>query len=94
MLESYNLVSLLYHFHRDIACAQVRGAHTAIFNIYFIELVFGNFINVANSQGHDVESLYESNQMARISTHLSFGKNKNETIADLAVSSNGVIVLM
>ena len=87
-------MSLLYHFHRDIARAQVRGAHTAISNIYFIELVLGNLINVANSQGHDVENLYESNQMVCISTHLSFGKNKNETIADLAVSSNGVIVLI
>jgi len=93
-LESNKLVSLLYHFHRDIARAQARGAHTAISNIYFTELVLGSLIDVANSQGHDVESLYESHQMALISTHLSFGKNKDETIANLAASSDGIIVLM
>ena len=45
---------------------------------------------MANSQGHkisDVESLYEFSQMARIPTHLSFGKHKGEAIADLAASS-------
>ena len=49
-------------------------------------------IDLANSQGHeisDVESLYEFSQMARIPTHMSFGKHKGEAIADLAASSEG-----
>lgn len=86
------LVSLLYHFHRDIARAQAKDAHAAISDIYFTELVLGSLIDLANSQGHeisDVESLYEFSQMARIPTHLSFVKHKGEAIADLAASSEG-----
>ena len=91
-LESHKLVSLLYHFHRDIARAQARDAHAAIADIYFTELVLGSLIDLASSQGHeisDVESLYEFSQMARIPTHLSFGKYKGEAIADLATHSDG-----
>ena len=91
-LESHKLVSLLYHFHRDIARAQARDAHAAIADIYFTELVLGSLIDLANSQGHeisDVESLYEFSQMARVPTHMSFGKYKGEAIADLAASSEG-----
>jgi exodeoxyribonuclease X len=91
-LESHKLVSLLYHFHRDVARAQARDAHAAIADIYFTELVLGSLIDLANSQGHeinDVESLYVFSQMARIPTHLSFGKHKGEAIADLATSSEG-----
>ena len=50
-------------------------------------------IDLANSHGHeisDVESLYQFSQMARIPTHLSFGKRKGEAITDLAASSGGV----
>mgnify|MGYP003113363120 CR=1 FL=1 len=94
MLESHKLVSLIYHFHRDIARAQARGSHNAISDIYFTELLLGSLIDVANIQGNDVENLYESSQMARISMRLSFGKNKDEAIADLAASSDGTIVLM
>ena len=91
-LESHKLVSLLYHFHRDIARAQAKDAHAAIADIYFTELVLGSLIDLANSQGHeisDVESLYEFSQMARVPTHMSFGKYKGEAIADLAASSEG-----
>ena len=79
-------------FHRDIARAQARDAHAAIADIYFTELVLGSLIDLANSQGHeisDVESLYEFSQMARVPTHLSFGKHKGEAIADLANHSDG-----
>ena len=91
-LESHKLVSLLYHFHRDIARAEARDAHAAIADIYFTELVLGSLIDLANSQGHeisDVNSFYEFSQMARIPTHLSFGKHKGEAIADLATHSEG-----
>ena len=91
-LESHKLVSLLYHFHRDIARTQARNAHAAIADIHFTELVLGSLINLANSQGHeisDVESLYEFSEMARVPTHLSFGKHKGEAITDLALSSEG-----
>ena len=37
-LESYKVVSLLYHFHRDVARAQARDAHAAIADIYFTKL--------------------------------------------------------
>ncbi len=49
-------------------------------------------IDLANSQGHeisDIESLYKFSQMARIPTHLGFGKHKGEAISDLATSSEG-----
>ena len=91
-IKSHKLVSLLYHFHRDIGRAQARDAHAAIADIYFTELVLGSFIDLANSQGHkisDIESLYEFSEMARIPTHLSFGKHKGEAIADLVISSEG-----
>ncbi len=91
-LESHKLVSLLYHFHRDIARAQARDAHAAIADIYFTELVLGSLIDLANSQGHeisDVESLYQFSEMARVPTHMSFGKHKGEAIADLSASSDG-----
>ena len=91
-LESHKLVSLLYHFHRDVARAQAKDAHAAIADIYFTELVLGSLIDLANEQGRvitDVKSLYEFSQMARIPTHLSFGKHKGEAIADLATSSEG-----
>lgn len=91
-LESHKLVSLLYHFHRDIARSQARHAHAAIADIYFTQLVLGSLIDLANSQGHeisDVESLYDFSQMARVPTHLSFGKYKGEAIADLATHSDG-----
>ena len=91
-LKSHKLVSLLYHFHRDIARTQARDAHPAIAYIYFTELVLGSLIDLANSQGYeisDVNSLYEFSEMARVPTHLSFGKHKSEAIADLAASSEG-----
>ena len=91
-LESHKLVSLIYHFHRDIARAQAKDAHAAIADIYFTELVLGSLIDLANSQGHeisDVESLYEFSQMASVPTHLSFGKYKGKAIADLATYSDG-----
>ncbi|MBH0095395.1 3'-5' exonuclease [Psychrobacter sp. NZS113] len=91
-LESHKLVSLLYHFHRDVARAQAKHAHAAIYDIYFTQLVLGSLIDLANSQGHiinDVESLYTFSQMARIPTHLSFGKFKGEAIADLVTHSDG-----
>lgn len=69
-----------------------KNAHAAIADIYFTELVLGSLIDLANSQGHkinNVESLYEFSQMARIPTHLSFGKYKGEAIADLANHSDG-----
>ena len=92
ILESHKLVSLLYHFHRDIARAQARNAHAAIADIYFTELVLGSLIDLANSQGHeisDVGSLYEFSEMTPVPTHLSFGTHKGEAIADLATSSEG-----
>ncbi len=52
--------------------------------------------DLANSQRHkinDVESLYHFNQMARIPTHLSFGKHKGEAIVDLAASLEGASLL-
>ena len=55
-------------------------------------ITLGSLIDLANSQGHeinDVESLYVFSQMARIPTHLSFGKHKGEAIADLATHSDG-----
>jgi len=91
-LESHKLVSLLYHFHRDIARVQAKNAHAAIADIYFTQLVLGSLIDLANSQGHEisnVESLYNFSQIARIPTHLSFGKHKGEAIADLATHSDG-----
>ncbi|MCG3858340.1 hypothetical protein [Psychrobacter sp. Ps2] len=91
-LESHKLVSLLYHFHRNIARAQAKNAHAASADIYFTELVLSSLMDLANSQGYeisDVESLYEFSQMARIPTHLSFGKHKGEAIVDLAASSEG-----
>ena len=91
-LESHKLVSLLYYFHREVARDQAKDAHAAIADIYFTELVLGSLIDLANEQGHvitDVNSLYEFSQMARIPTHLSFGKHKGEAIADLAASSEG-----
>ena len=91
-LESHKLVSLLYHFHRGVARAQARDAHAAIADIYFTELVLGSLIDLANSQDReitDIESLYEFSEMARIPTHLSFGKHKGEAIADLAIHSDG-----
>ncbi|MGE6343416.1 3'-5' exonuclease [Psychrobacter sp. NPDC078929] len=91
-LESHKLVSLLYHFHRDIARSQARHAHAAIADIYFTQLVLGSLIDLANSQGHeisDVKSLYDFSQMARVPTHLSFGKYKGKAISDLATHSDG-----
>jgi exodeoxyribonuclease X len=91
-LESHKLVSLLYHFHRDVAREQAKDAHAAIADIYFTQLVLGSLIDLANNQGHkinDVESLYEFSQIARVPTHLSFGKHKGEAIADLATNSEG-----
>ena len=91
-LESHKLVALLYHFHKDIARAQARQAHAAIADIYFTQLVLGSLIDLANSEGHgitDVASLYEFSQMARIPTHMSFGKHKGAAIADLAATSDG-----
>ena len=91
-LESHKLVSLLYHFHREVARDQAKDAHAAIADIYFTELVLGSLIDLANEQGHvitDVDSLYDFSQMARIPTHLSFGKHKGEAIVDLATSSEG-----
>ena len=75
-----------------MASCQAKDAHAAIADIYFTELVLGSLIDLANEQGHvitDVNSLYEFSQMARIPTHLSFGKHKGEAIADLATSSEG-----
>lgn len=91
-LDSHKLVSLLYYFHRDVARAQARDAHAAIADIYFTQLVLGSLIDLANSQGHaitDVASLYEFSQLARVPTHMSFGKYKGEAIADLATTSDG-----
>ena len=91
-LESHKLVSLLYHFHREVARDQAKNAHAAIADIYFTELVLGSLIDLANKKGHvitDVDSLYNFSEMARIPTHLSFGKHKGEAIADLATSSEG-----
>ncbi|MBP2280674.1 exodeoxyribonuclease X [Psychrobacter sp. PL19] len=91
-LDSHKLVALLYYFHRDVAHNQARNAHTAIADIYFTQLVLGSLIDLANSQGHaitDVDSLYEFSQMARIPTHLSFGKHKGVAIADLATNADG-----
>lgn len=88
-LESHKLVSLLYHFHRDIARAQAKNAHA---DIYFTQLVLGSLIDLANSQDHeinDVESLYDFSQMPRVLPHLSFGKYRGEAIADLATHSDG-----
>jgi len=91
-LDSHKLVALLYYFHRDVARSQAKDAHAAIADIYFTQLVLSSLIDLANSQGHaitDVNSLYEFSQMARIPTHLSFGKHKGEAIADLATNSDG-----
>ncbi|AMT97246.1 MULTISPECIES: hypothetical protein [Psychrobacter] len=47
--------------------------------LIFTELVLGSLIDLANSQDHeiiDVKSLYEFSEMARVLTHLSFGKHK------------------
>ena len=91
-LDSHKLVALLYYFHRDVARAQARDAHAAIADIYFTQLVLGSLIDLANSQGHaitDVASLYEFSQLARVPTHMSFGKYKGEAIADLAATSDG-----
>lgn len=91
-LESHKLVALLYHFHKDIARQQARQAHAAIADIYFTQLVLGSLIDLANSEGHritDVASLYEFSQMARVPTHMSFGKHKGAAIADLAATSDG-----
>lgn len=91
-LESHKLVSLLYHFHRQVAREQAKHAHAAIYDIYFTQLVLGSLIELANSQGHnitDVESLYQFSEMARIPTHLSFGKYKGQAITELAASSDG-----
>lgn len=91
-LDSHKLVALLYHFHRDIARQQARQAHAASADIYFTQLVLSSLIDLANSQGHgitDVASLYAFSQMARIPTHLSFGKHKGVAIADLAGNADG-----
>lgn len=91
-LESHKLVSLLYYFHRQVAREQAKHAHAAIYDIYFTQLVLGSLIELANSQGHnitDVESLYQFSEMARIPTHLSFGKYKGQAIKDLAATSDG-----
>ena len=91
-LESHKLVSLLYHFHREVARTQARDAHAAKADIYFTQLVLSSLIDLANSQGHeitDVASLYAFSELARIPTHLSFGKHKGEAIADLAATADG-----
>ena len=54
--------------------------------------MLGSLIDLANSQGHkinDVKNLYNFSQMARIPTHLSFGKHKGEAIAGLANHPDG-----
>lgn len=56
------------------------------------QLVLGSLIDLGNSQGHEisnVESLYNFSQIARIPTHLIFGKHKGEAIAYLATHSDG-----
>ncbi len=76
-LGSHKLVSLLYHFHRDIARVQARHAHAAIADVYFTQLVLGSLIDLANSQGHeisDMKSLYEFSQMARVPMASKFWK--------------------
>lgn len=91
-LESHKLVSLLYYFHCQVAREQAKHAHAAIYDIYFTQLVLGSLIELANSQGHnitDVESLYQFSEMARIPTHLSFGKYKGQAIKELAATSDG-----
>ena len=40
-----------------------------------------------------MESLYEFSEIARVPTHISFGKHKGEAIADLAASSEGASYL-
>ena len=92
--DSHKLVSLLYHFHRDVARDQAKDAHAAIANIYFTELVLGSLMDLANNQSHvitDVHSLYSFSQMACIATYLSFDKHKGEAIADLVTNSNKVL---
>lgn len=91
-LDSHKLVALLYHFHRDTARNQAKQAHAAIADIYFTQLVLSSLIDLANSQGHaitDVASLYDFSQLARIPTHMSFGKYKGQAITDLAATSDG-----
>lgn len=71
---------------------QTRRTHAAIAYICFTELVLSSLIDLANSQDHeisDIKILYEFSQMARVPTHLSFGKYKGEFLADLATHSDG-----
>ena len=68
-LDSHKLVSLLYHFHLDVARDQAKDAHAVIADIYFTELVLGSLIDLANEQSHaitDMDSLYSFSEMARI----------------------------
>lgn len=54
--------------------------------------MLSSLIDLANSQGHsitDVESLYQFSELARIPTHLSFGKYKGQAIADIAANPDG-----
>ena len=91
-LESHTLVALLYHFHRDVARRDAKQAHAAVYDIFFTQLVLSSLIDLANSQGHsitDVESLYQLSELARIPTHLSFGKYKGQAIADIAANPDG-----
>lgn len=95
-LESHQLVALLYHFHRDVAREQAKHAHAAVYDIYFTQLVLSSLIDLANTQGHtitDVASLYAFSELARIPTHLSFGKHKGKAIAELAADSEGASYL-
>tara|TARA_R110002049_G_scaffold69998_2_gene181096 strand:+ start:4742 stop:5320 length:579 start_codon:yes stop_codon:yes gene_type:complete len=91
-LGSHKLVSLLYHFHRDIARVQARHAHAAIADVYFTQLVLGSLIDLANSQGHEISDMKAYMSLVKwlvYPWHLSFGKYKGEAIADLTTHSDG-----
>lgn len=93
-LDSHKLTALLYHFHREIARAEAKDAHAAVIDIYFTQLVLQSLIDEAIKQGHsisDIESLYQFSELARVPTHMPWGKYKGEAISSLALDDPGYL---
>lgn len=83
-LDSHNLGALLCHFHKPIAKAQLKEAHSASYDIMFTQLVLQS---ICAEQGiTSLEDLYRVSNQARIPTIISFGKHKGMAIKDLPQS--------
>lgn len=93
-LDSHKLTALLYHFHYEVARAEAKDAHAAVIDIHFTQLVLQSLIDEAIIQGHKidtVEDLYQFSELARVPTHMPWGKYKGEALSSLAIDDPGYL---